>query len=170
MSILDNAAENAAENAVENVPENAPDFPPHELMAHAAQARQHAYAPYSNFQVGAALLCKDGRIFHGCNVENASYGLCNCAERSAFFNAISAGYRRGQFQALAVIGATAGPISPCGACRQVVLELGGAGLEVVLGNVQGEMAVTSAGALLPGAFGPEDLQVKQTLPIPGNSA
>jgi cytidine deaminase len=145
------------DNIVENNMSTNP-IPPAELMAHAAKARQQAYAPYSNFQVGAALLCQDGRIFHGCNVENASYGLCNCAERSAFFNAISAGYKRGQFQALAVIGATAGPISPCGACRQVVLELGGAGLEVVLGNVQGEMAVTSAGALLPGAFGPEDLQ------------
>ena len=146
-----------------------PDLIPQELLVHAEKARQHAYAPYSNFQVGAALLCKDGRIFHGCNVENASYGLCNCAERSAFFNAISVGYQRGQFQALAVVGSTVEPISPCGACRQVVLELGGDGLAVILGNMAGKMSITSAGALLPGAFGPEDLQVNVSLPIPGNS-
>lgn len=131
---------------------------PSHLITQAAQARQNAYAPYSEFKVGAALLCQDGRVFHGCNVENASYGLCNCAERTAFFNAIAAGYKPGQFRMMAVIGATAGPISPCGACRQVMLELGGAGLEVILGNVQGVMAVTSAGALLPGAFGPADLE------------
>ncbi len=131
---------------------------PSQMITEAAQARQYAYAPYSDFKVGAALLCHDGRIFHGCNVENASYGLCNCAERTAFFSAIAAGYQPGQFRMMAVIGATAGPISPCGACRQVMLELGGAGLEVILGNVQGVMAVTSAGALLPGAFGPADLE------------
>lgn len=131
---------------------------PSNLIAKAAEARKNAYAPYSNFQVGAALLCQDGRVFEGCNVENASYGLCNCAERTAFFNAIAAGYRPGQFAMLAIIGATAGPISPCGACRQVMLELGGAGLEVVMGNLQGVMAVTSAGALLPGAFQPADLE------------
>jgi cytidine deaminase len=131
---------------------------PSNLIAKAAEARKNAYAPYSSFQVGAALLCQDGRVFEGCNVENASYGLCNCAERTAFFNAIAAGYRPGQFAMLAIIGATAGPISPCGACRQVMLELGGAGLEVVMGNLQGVMAVTSAGALLPGAFQPGDLE------------
>ncbi len=131
---------------------------PSALLAEAAQARQRAYAPYSKFQVGAALLCQDGKIFHGCNVENASYGLCNCAERTALFAAIAAGYQPGQFQSMAVIGDTAGPIAPCGACRQVIMELGGAGLEVVLGNVQGVMAITSAGALLPGAFHAGDLE------------
>jgi cytidine deaminase len=131
---------------------------PSKLMATAAQARLNAWAPYSEFQVGAALLCQDGTVFSGCNVENASYGLTNCAERTAFFSAIAAGYKPGQFQTLAVIGATAGPIAPCGACRQVMLELGGAGLEVVLGNVQGAMAITHAGALLPGAFEAGDLQ------------
>ena len=133
---------------------------PSQLIGLAAKARLNAWAPYSEFQVGAALLCQDGTVFSGCNVENASYGLTNCAERTAFFSAIAAGYRPGQFQMLAVIGATSGPISPCGACRQVMLELGGAGLEVILGNVQGVMAITHAGALLPGAFEAGDLKME----------
>ena len=85
------------------------------LIDEATAARLSAYTPYSRFQVGAALQCRDGRIFRGCNVENASYGLCNCAERTAFFSAIAHGYKPGDFTALAVIGATEGPISPCGA-------------------------------------------------------
>jgi cytidine deaminase len=127
------------------------------LLQEAQQARLAAYAPYSKFQVGAALLTKDGKIFHGCNVENASYGLCNCAERSAFFNAVASGYRPHQFQELAVIADTAEPISPCGACRQVILELGGAELAVSLGNLQGKTLHTTAAALLPGAFQAHDL-------------
>ena len=125
----------------------------HEQLIDAArQARERAYAPYSRFLVGAALETKDGKVFHGCNVENASYGLCNCAERTAFFAAIAAGYRPGQFKTLAVIGQTEGPIAPCGACRQVMIELGTPALEVVLSNLDGEVEVTSAAALLPGAF------------------
>jgi cytidine deaminase len=127
------------------------------LIDEAAAARQTAYTPYSRFQVGAALLCRDGRIFRGCNVENASYGLCNCAERTAFFSAIAHGYRPGEFTALAVIGATEGPISPCGACRQVILELGGPALPVVLANLDGMVFETTAAAQLPGAFGATDL-------------
>ena len=96
-----------------------------QLLERAGVAREKAYAPYSKFKVGAALLTRDGRVFDGCNVENASYGLCNCAERTAFFSAIAAGYQRDQFAALAVIGDTEGPIAPCGACRQVIIELGG---------------------------------------------
>jgi cytidine deaminase len=123
-----------------------------QLIDAARKAREQAYAPYSRFQVGAALEAKDGTVFHGCNVENASYGLCNCAERTAFFAAIAAGYRPGQFKTLAVIGQTDGPIAPCGACRQVMIELGTPELEVVLSNLAGEVEVTSAAALLPGAF------------------
>src|SRR5271155_5245372 len=103
-----------------------------ELIQEAAAARQKAYAPYSRFLVGAVVLTHDGTIFHGCNVENASYGLCNCAERTAFFSAVAAGYRPGQFKTLAVIGKADGPIAPCGACRQVMIELGSPRLEVVL--------------------------------------
>jgi cytidine deaminase len=92
------------------------------LIDEARAARELAYTPYSKFKVGAALECKDGRVFRGCNIENASYGLCNCAERTAFFSAIAHGYKPGDFTALAVIGETEGPIAPCGACRQVVLD------------------------------------------------
>jgi cytidine deaminase len=122
------------------------------LIGEARKARERAYAPYSGFLVGAALETSDGTVFHGCNVENASYGLCNCAERTAFFSAVAAGYRPGQFRTLAVIGKTDGPITPCGACRQVMIELGSPRLEVVLSNLDGNIEVTSAAALLPGAF------------------
>jgi len=127
------------------------------LIDEARAARLLAYTPYSTFQVGAALECKDGRVFRGCNIENASYGLCNCAERTAFFSAIAHGYRPGDFTALAVIGDTEGPIAPCGACRQVILELGGNALPVVLSNLKGEVMETTAAAQLPNAFGSWDL-------------
>jgi cytidine deaminase len=122
------------------------------LIEAAREARLHAYAPYSEFQVGAALLTTDGRMFSGCNVENGSYGLCNCAERTALFSAIAAGYGPGDFSHLAVIGDTDEPISPCGACRQVMVELGGKDLVVIQANLDGDSIETSAGALLPGAF------------------
>jgi cytidine deaminase len=128
------------------------------LIDEARAARELAYSPYSKFQVGAALECKDGRIFRGCNIENASYGLCNCAERTAFFSAMAHGYRPGDFAALAVIGATEGPIAPCGACRQVILELGGNDLPVVLTNLKGDVFQTTAAAQLPHAFGSWDLK------------
>jgi len=123
-----------------------------ELLERAGVAREKAYAPYSNFKVGAALLTRDGHVFDGCNVENAAYGLCNCAERTAFFSAIAAGYRRDQFAALAVIGATDDPIAPCGACRQVILELGGPGLPIRLGNLRGATRDTTEREQLPDAF------------------
>ncbi len=128
------------------------------LIDEARAARELAYTPYSRFKVGAALETKDGRVFRGCNVENASYGLCNCAERTAFFSAIAHGYVPGDFTALAVIGDTDGPIAPCGACRQVILELGGNDLPVVLTNLKGDVMETTAGAQLPNAFGGRDLQ------------
>jgi cytidine deaminase len=123
-----------------------------QLLDRAKNARERAYAPYSKFKVGAALLTKDGRVFDGCNVENASYGLCNCAERTAFFSAIAAGYTRDQFAALAVIGDTDGPIAPCGACRQVIIELGGPELTIRLGNLNGAIRDTTAREQLPDAF------------------
>jgi cytidine deaminase len=133
------------------------------LRAQALQARDSAYAPYSRFQVGAALLSRDGRVFKGCNVENASYGLANCAERTAFFAAVAAGLRPGDFERLAVVGDTDGPIAPCGACRQVIIELGGPDLPVVMANLRGDVRVSSAAALLPGAF--ELTPVRETLAV-----
>jgi cytidine deaminase len=123
-----------------------------DLIAEARAAREGAYAPYSKFLVGAAVLAADGRVFRGCNVENASYGLCNCAERTALFTAIAAGVPVDGFARLAVIGDTAGPISPCGACRQVMFELGGPQLPVLLANLAGARRATTAGALLPDGF------------------
>ncbi|KZC24741.1 cytidine deaminase [Rhodanobacter thiooxydans] len=124
----------------------------HDLLALARSAREQAYAPYSNFQVGAALLTRDGRRFSGCNVENASYGLCNCAERTALFNAIAAGCRPGDFAAIAVIADSDAPVSPCGACRQVMAELCGDAMPVLLANLHGDTEQTSVAALLPGSF------------------
>ena len=123
-----------------------------DLLTLARVAREQAYAPYSHFQVGAALLTHDGRQFGGCNVENAAYGLCNCAERTALFSAIAAGCQPGDFAALAVIGDTPGPISPCGACRQVMSELCSDTMPVLLSNLHGDTQQTTVAALLPGSF------------------
>jgi cytidine deaminase len=124
------------------------------LLAHARDARRHAYAPYSNFPVGAALLARDGRVFTGVNVENASYGLGNCAERVAIGKGVSEGAR--DFVAIAVVGPDAGVrCAPCGACRQVLHEFG-AGLVVVSPDGEG-YSTTTAGELLPGAFDAREL-------------
>lgn len=140
--------------AARNLPgSSAPDSSRfNELMTLARRARDLAYAPYSHFLVGAAVLTRDGRQFMGCNVENASYGLCNCAERTALFSAIAAGCQRGDFAALAVIADVADPVTPCGACRQVMAELCHDAMPVILGNLHGVTQQTSVAALLPGAF------------------
>ncbi|MDN4594806.1 cytidine deaminase [Polycladomyces subterraneus] len=125
------------------------------LIEAAKQAREQAYVPYSRFRVGAALLTDEGTIFTGCNVENASYGLTNCAERTALFKAVSEGARR--FTGIAVVADTEGPVSPCGACRQVMFELCPPDMKVWLANLKGDVTETTVGALLPGAFGKGDL-------------
>ena len=129
-----------------------------QLVREAHAAREKAYTPYSNFKVGAALLARDGRVYHGCNIENASYGLTNCAERTALFSAVADGLRPEDMVGLAVVGDTERPISPCGACRQVMLELGGPELPIVLSNLAGEVVRTCAGQLLPGAFSATDME------------
>ncbi|MFD0943559.1 cytidine deaminase [Savagea faecisuis] len=129
-----------------------------QLMELAKEAREHAYVPYSQFKVGAAVLTKDGRTFTGCNIENSSYPLTNCAERTAIFKAVSEGAT--EIEAIAVIGNTTGPISPCGACRQVMIEFSDANTPVYLTNLQGEVEETTVSALLPGAFTKEDLHGK----------
>src|SRR5690554_4646007 len=93
-----------------------------ELLQSALSVRENAYAPYSNFKVGCAILCDDGQVHLGCNVENAAYGTTNCAERTALFRTIADGYKPKLFKALLVVGDTLDPISPCGACRQVMAE------------------------------------------------
>ncbi|MEY3285253.1 MAG: cytidine deaminase [Acidobacteriota bacterium] len=121
-----------------------------QLIAVAREARQFAYAPYSNFAVGAVVESRDGRLFTGCNVENASYGLTLCAERVALGKAISEGAR--DLLRVVVIADTRRPIPPCGACRQLILELAGPEAAVVLANLAGDRIVTTSSALLPAAF------------------
>lgn len=127
-----------------------------QLMEQAKKARELAYVPYSNFQVGAALLTRDGEVFGGCNIENSGYSMTNCAERTAFFKAISEGHR--EFKALAVVADTPGPVSPCGACRQVISEFCDGDMPVYLTNLQGDVEETTVRELLPGAFKAEDME------------
>ncbi|HDR7793880.1 TPA: cytidine deaminase [Bacillus luti] len=115
-----------------------------------------AYIPYSKFPVGAALVTKEGKIYTGCNIENASYGLCNCAERTAIFKAVSEGER--DFSYLVITGETDGPISPCGACRQVIAEFCDPKMPVLLTNVKGDEKEVIVEQLLPGAFSIADLK------------
>ncbi|MHA7104627.1 cytidine deaminase [Bacillus sp. C-3-6] len=115
-----------------------------------------AYIPYSKFPVGTALVTKEGKIYTGCNIENASYGLCNCAERTAIFKAVSEGER--DFSYLVITGETDGPISPCGACRQVIVEFCDPKMPVLLTNVKGDEKEVTVEQLLPGAFTIENLK------------
>ena len=119
------------------------------LVAEAAAVREHASAPYSKFRVGAALLADDGRIFTGCNVESASYGLTVCAERTAVFKAISEGVR--SFRAVAVVKDADPPAAPCGACRQVLWDQC-RDVDVVIATPRGVVARTRLATLLPMAF------------------
>ncbi|GGF78248.1 cytidine deaminase [Paenibacillus albidus] len=127
------------------------------LLQEAIKARANAYIPYSRFAVGAALLDREGHIHHGCNVENAAFGPTNCAERTALFRAIADGHKAGSFKAIAVIADTDAPVSPCGVCRQVMIELCPPDMKVILGNMKGDIFETTVRELLPGAFGPVDL-------------
>ena len=123
------------------------------LMDCAIKARENAYSPYSHFAVGAALLCEDGTLYEGCNIENASYGLTNCAERTAIFKAVSEGHIK--FKALAVVADTEGPCAPCGACRQVISEFDIP--QIILANLKGNYKVVSLDELLPFRFGADSL-------------
>ena len=123
------------------------------LMDCAIKARENAYSPYSHFAVGAALLCEDGTLFEGCNIENASYGLTNCAERTAIFKAVSEGHVT--FKALAVVADTEGPCAPCGACRQVVAEFKIP--IIIMGNLMGNVKIVTIEELLPFSFSEYDV-------------
>ena len=126
------------------------------LKAAARTAAGHAYAPYSKFHVGAAVLTSTGKIYSGCNVENASYGLTNCAERTAIFNAVAAGGKQLKLRCVVVYTPTLTATSPCGACRQVIHEFG-PGTRVMSICAGRDQIDVSIDALLPGAFGPQDL-------------
>jgi cytidine deaminase len=127
-----------------------------ELVAQAMEARKYAYAPYSGYTVGAALLSKSGKVYTGSNVENAVYPLCTCAERTAVVKAVSEGEK--EFQALAV--ATQNGGAPCGSCRQVLREFG-EDIVVLIANGTGAYCETMVAELLPGSFSAEDLSTTE---------
>lgn len=136
------------------------DFDVAALIQAAFSAREYAYTPYSHFKVGAALLCKNGKIYTGCNIESATYSPTNCAERTALFKAVSEGER--EFSAIAVVGSLEGQkntlvTSPCGVCRQMLYEFGGDDLIVILAKSLEDYQITTLGELLPLAFGPQNI-------------
>lgn len=129
-----------------------------QLLSMAQEAMTHAYAPYSGYKVGAALLCGDGRVYRGCNIENASYSPTNCAERTAFFQAIYDGHR--DFVAIAVVGGKDGVITgafpPCGVCRQVMREFCGDEFVVYIGGKNGDYETLTLAQLLPYSFSAQE--------------
>ena len=133
-----------------------------ELIALALQAREKAYTPYSHFKVGAALLTKSGNVYTGCNIENAAYTPSNCAERTAFFKAVSEGER--EFSAIAIVGGAEnatelGYCAPCGVCRQVMMEFCDYdSFQVILAAKENEYQVYTLREILPMGFGPKNLQ------------
>ena len=127
------------------------------LVETAIQARELSYSPYSKFKVGAALLCKDGKVFKGANIENSSYPLCMCAERNALYHALMNGYTKNDFIALAIVADTPEVCTPCGACRQVISELFPKDGVIVLANLKGAYQETNIEELLPFAFSGDDL-------------
>lgn len=132
-----------------------------QLLEEAGRARERSYAPYSHYHVGAALLTKRGNVYRGCNIENAAYTPCNCAERTAFFKAVSEGER--EFQAIAVVGGAKnsrpGLCPPCGVCRQVMMEFcDPETFRIILGTDCGEVKTYYLKELLPLGFGPDNLE------------
>lgn len=125
------------------------------LVQLAKEAMRNAYAPYSKFQVGAALLAKDGTVFKGCNIENASYGATNCAERTAMFKAVSEGYRA--FEKIAIVASSGDYAAPCGICRQVLFEFMPDG-KVILDSEEKGMVTYTVRELLPFGFTGEDIK------------
>ena len=130
-----------------------------QLIQEAKEARKHAYAPFSQFAVGAAVRTGSQKIYRGCNIENASFGLSNCAERTAIFKAVSEGDRK--IEAIAVVADTEGPVFPCGACRQVLSEFCDQDTKIYLANLHGNIEEWTIAKLLPGAFSGKDLEKAQ---------
>ena len=119
-----------------------------ELIELARKAREFSYSPYSKFKVGAALITPEGKVYSGCNIENASFGITNCAERTAIFKAVSEGAR--EIDTIAIIADSDGPCSPCGACRQAMAEF--KVKRVIMANLKGEVKAVSLAELLPYSF------------------
>ena len=131
-----------------------------ELFELAVKARELSYSPYSNFKVGAALLAKSGMVYTGCNIENAAYTPCNCAERTAFFKAISEGVR--EFEKIAIVGGKdeiATMTAPCGVCRQVMMEFcNPKTFKIIMLKAENELMEVTLEELVPYGFGPENLE------------
>lgn len=128
-----------------------------QLIDRARGARKNAYSPYSKVRIGAAVLTSDGHIFTGCNIENSSFGLSNCAERTAVFKAVSEGHRR--LDAIAIVGESEDFTKPCGACRQVLIQFGPE-MRVIRRGLDGFSSDDRIGDLLPDAFNPDSLGSK----------
>lgn len=126
-----------------------------ELILKAINAQKNSYSPYSKFSVGASLLCDDGEVFTGVNVENVSFGLTNCAERTAFFKAISEGKRT--FTKIAIVGGDT-YLSPCGACRQVMAEFCDKDFEIIFAKNENDYIIKTLGEILPFSFSEEDMK------------
>lgn len=124
-----------------------------ELIEVAKKYREFSYSPYSKFKVGAAVLTKSGKVFGGCNIENSSYPVTNCAERTAIFKAVSEGEK--EIEAIALIADTEGPCSPCGACRQVMGEF--KINRIIMANLKGDKKIVTLEEVLPFAFSEKDL-------------
>ena len=129
-----------------------------QLIELAKEARELSYSPYSNFAVGAVVLTKDGKIFKGSNVENASYPLCMCAERNALYNAYMNGYKKEDLVSLTLVADTDTPCTPCGACRQVISELFPKTAPINMANMKGDLLTMTIEQLLPLSFSGEDLK------------
>lgn len=134
-----------------------------QLIENAIEARKMAYTPYSKYKVGAALLSSENKIIKGCNIENAAYGPTNCAERTAFFKAVSEGVK--EFSAIAIVGGLenetdlfSGYAFPCGVCRQVMREFCDSEFEIVVARSTNDYKVYTLGELLPESFGPDNLK------------
>mgnify|MGYP002711749911 FL=1 len=130
-----------------------------DLIKAAMEAKEHAYVPYSKFRVGAALLTKEGKIYQGCNIENAGYTPTNCAERTAFFKAVYEGERN--FEAIAVNGDAEDYLYPCGVCRQVMAEFCTPDFKVFVSKKNGEYLEFTLAEIFPGAFTPAELEKGQ---------
>jgi cytidine deaminase, homotetrameric len=126
------------------------------LVSKALEGRNNAYVPYSNFKVGAAILMEDDSIYTGCNIENASYGATNCAERTAIFKAVSEGHK--EIKAIAIVGLENDYTYPCGICRQVIAEFASEDIKIIIAKNKDEYVVKSLEEILPGAFTKKDLQ------------
>ncbi|WP_106064558.1 cytidine deaminase [Clostridium liquoris] len=127
-----------------------------ELIKKALEAREKAYVPYSKFKVGAAILTGNNKVYTGCNIENASYGATNCAERTAIFKAVSEGEK--EIRAIAIVGSEDELTFPCGICRQVISEFALQNIEIIIGKNENKYVVKTLEEILPGAFTKKDLQ------------